>query len=68
MANSLQALSNAIKNATTREQPARDVKDLEEEEGNVLMSTGNTEGAPTLTVTGTSSNRGKKGDWKGGGK
>ncbi|KAI9610014.1 hypothetical protein H4Q26_007008 [Puccinia striiformis f. sp. tritici PST-130] len=45
MASSLQALSNAIKNATTREQPARSVKDLEEEEeesekeGNVLTST-----------------------------
>ncbi|POW02989.1 hypothetical protein PSTT_11430 [Puccinia striiformis] len=50
MASSLQALSNAIKNATTREKPARNVKDLEEEEdesekeGNVLTSTGNTKG------------------------
>ncbi|KAI7955200.1 hypothetical protein MJO28_005600 [Puccinia striiformis f. sp. tritici] len=63
MASSLQALSNAIKNATTREQPARKVKDLEEEEeesekeGNVLTSTtGHTKGAPTLTATRTSSN------------
>ncbi|KAI7949214.1 hypothetical protein MJO28_008035 [Puccinia striiformis f. sp. tritici] len=32
MASSLQALSNAIKNATTREQPAINVKELEEEE------------------------------------
>ncbi|KAI7955225.1 hypothetical protein MJO28_005625 [Puccinia striiformis f. sp. tritici] len=32
MASSLQALSNAIKNATTREQLARNVEDLEEEE------------------------------------
>ncbi|KAI9619965.1 hypothetical protein H4Q26_013946 [Puccinia striiformis f. sp. tritici PST-130] len=63
MASSLQALSNAIKNATTREKPARNVKDLEEEEeelekeGNVLTSTGNTKGAPlTLTAGGTSSN------------
>ncbi|KAI9599761.1 hypothetical protein KEM48_006687 [Puccinia striiformis f. sp. tritici PST-130] len=62
MASSLQTLSNTIKNATTREQPARNVKDLEEEEeesekeGNILMSTGNTKGAPTLTATGTSSN------------
>ncbi|KAI7953594.1 hypothetical protein MJO28_006141 [Puccinia striiformis f. sp. tritici] len=62
MASSLQALSNVIKNATTREQPARNVEDLEEEEeesekeGNVLTSTGNTKGAPTLTATGTSSN------------
>ncbi|KAI9607840.1 hypothetical protein H4Q26_005288 [Puccinia striiformis f. sp. tritici PST-130] len=52
MASSLQALSNVIKNATTREKPARNVEDLEEEEeesekeGNVLTSTGNTEGAP----------------------
>ncbi|KAI9624056.1 hypothetical protein H4Q26_017067, partial [Puccinia striiformis f. sp. tritici PST-130] len=52
MASSLQALLNAIKNATTREQPARNVKDLEEEEeesekeGNILTS----------TATGTSSN------------
>ncbi|KAI9618795.1 hypothetical protein H4Q26_012049 [Puccinia striiformis f. sp. tritici PST-130] len=38
------------------QQPARNVKDLEEEEGNVLMSTGNTKGASTLTATGTSSN------------
>ncbi|KAI7938583.1 hypothetical protein MJO28_014162 [Puccinia striiformis f. sp. tritici] len=56
------ALSNAIKNATTREQLARKVKDLEEEEeesekeGKVLTSTGNTKGTPTLTATGTSSN------------
>ncbi|KAI9629433.1 hypothetical protein KEM48_012902 [Puccinia striiformis f. sp. tritici PST-130] len=62
MACSCQALSNAIKNATTREQPARNVEDLEEEEeesekeGNILTSTGNTEGAPTLAATGTSSN------------
>ncbi|KAI7951887.1 hypothetical protein MJO28_007571 [Puccinia striiformis f. sp. tritici] len=62
MASSLQDLPNAIKNATTREQPARNVKDLEEEEeesekeGNVLTSTGNTKGAPMLTATGTSSN------------
>ncbi|KAI9628523.1 hypothetical protein KEM48_011478 [Puccinia striiformis f. sp. tritici PST-130] len=56
MASSLQALSNTIKNATTREQPARNVEDLEEEEGNVLTSTGNAEGAPTLTATRTSSN------------
>ncbi|KNE98307.1 hypothetical protein PSTG_08382 [Puccinia striiformis f. sp. tritici PST-78] len=62
MACSLQALLNVIKNATTREQPARNVEDLEEEEeelekeGNVLTSTGNTEGTPTLTATGTSSN------------
>ncbi|KAI9607895.1 hypothetical protein H4Q26_005345 [Puccinia striiformis f. sp. tritici PST-130] len=62
MASSLQAPSNAIKNATTREQPARNVEDLEEEEeelekeGNILTSTGNTKGAPTLTATGTSSN------------
>ncbi|KAH9467567.1 hypothetical protein Pst134EA_011206 [Puccinia striiformis f. sp. tritici] len=62
MASSLQALSNAMKNATTREQPARNIEDLEEEEeesekeGNVLTSTGNTKGAPTLTATGTSSN------------
>ncbi|KAI9607355.1 hypothetical protein H4Q26_005874 [Puccinia striiformis f. sp. tritici PST-130] len=58
MASSLQALSNTIKNATTREQSARNVKDLEEEEeesekeGNVLTSAGNTKGAPTLTATG----------------
>ncbi|KAI7964192.1 hypothetical protein MJO29_004619 [Puccinia striiformis f. sp. tritici] len=62
MASSFQALSNAIKNATTREQPARNTKDLEEEEegsekeGNVLTSTGNIKGAPTLTATGASSN------------
>ncbi|KAI7953868.1 hypothetical protein MJO28_006415 [Puccinia striiformis f. sp. tritici] len=62
MASSLQALSNAIKNATTRGRPARNIEDLEEEEGelekeeNILTSTGNTEGAPTLTATGTSSN------------
>ncbi|KAI9620545.1 hypothetical protein KEM48_008082 [Puccinia striiformis f. sp. tritici PST-130] len=62
MASSLQALLNVIKNATTREQPARNIEDLEEEEeelekeGNVLTSTGNTKGAPTLTATGTSSN------------
>ncbi|KAH9452581.1 hypothetical protein Pst134EB_016533 [Puccinia striiformis f. sp. tritici] len=62
MASSLQALSNVIKNATTREQPARNVEDLKEEEeesekeGNILTSTGNTKGAPTLTVTRTSSN------------
>ncbi|POW15638.1 hypothetical protein PSTT_02022 [Puccinia striiformis] len=59
MASSLQALPNAIKNATTREQPARNIKDSEEEEeesekeGNVLTSTGNTKGAPTLTATGS---------------
>ncbi|KAH9457239.1 hypothetical protein MJO28_011502 [Puccinia striiformis f. sp. tritici] len=59
MASSLQALSNVIKNATTREQPTINVGGTKEEEDklereeNNLTATGNTGGTLALTAMGT---------------
>ncbi|KAH9472059.1 hypothetical protein MJO28_016831 [Puccinia striiformis f. sp. tritici] len=69
MASSLQALSNAIKNATSRENPAITVENVREEEEDsereesVLKTTGDVDGTQALTATGTTDN----GETNGGG-